>query len=319
MDPYVNILKYIQSKVISIYNNSKGNKKIPILALGNDMIILSYLASNNKDIYKNKLISGPNKIKFEKNGDSSWIFSELQKSDFEALENENICSNYLTNIMPKKIFESKLTNYYKIISTSQSDKDEYVSIMESNLYPIIGMSFHPEHIVFEENTIFNVPDSFEAIKTARFIGNSFVNYGRLYSHNDMTIEEKKDNKGKFDFIDPYGEFPVHVYRGGRPFDGHHAGGRRAAVRHRDRREIWQRPAGQRGDLRQAEHVRTPLGPAPQGIFFGGRQSCSAPAGACAGHQAKSALRRLRPQLPAHGSQVRKRKEQAEGNPLTKGM
>ena len=53
MDPYVNILKYIQSKVISIYNNSKGNKKIPILALGNDMIILSYLASNNIDIYKN--------------------------------------------------------------------------------------------------------------------------------------------------------------------------------------------------------------------------------------------------------------------------
>ena len=42
--------------------------------------------------------------------------------------------------------------------------------MESNLYPIIGMSFHPEHILFEENTIFNVPDSFEAIKTARFIG-----------------------------------------------------------------------------------------------------------------------------------------------------
>ena len=211
MDPYVNILKYIQSKVISIYNNSKGNKKIPILALGNDMILLSYLASNNKDIYKNKLISGPNKIKFEKNGDLSWIFSELQKSDFEALENENICSNYLTNIIPKKIFESKLTDFFKIISTSQSDKDEYVSIMESNLYPIIGMSFHPEHIVFEENEMFNVPDSFEAIKTARFIGNSFVNYGRLYSHNEMTIEEKKDNKGKFNFIDPYGEFPVHVY------------------------------------------------------------------------------------------------------------
>ena len=211
MDPYVNILKYIQSKVISIYNNSKGNKKIPILALGNDMILLSYLASNNKDIYKNKLISGPNKIKFEKNGDLSWIFSELQKSDFEALENENICSNYLTNIIPKKIFESKLTDFFKIISTSQSDKDEYVSIMESNLYPIIGMSFHPEHIVFEENTIFNVPDSFEAIKTARFIGISFINFGRLYSHNEMTIEEKKDNKGKFDFIDPYGPFPVDIY------------------------------------------------------------------------------------------------------------
>ena len=211
MDPYVNILKYIQSKVISIYNNSKGNKKIPILALGNDMVLLSHLASNNKEISKNKVITGPNKIKFAKDGISSWIFSELQKSDFQALENENICSNHLTNIIPKKVFESKLTNYYKIISTSQSDKDEYVSIMESNLYPIIGMSFHPEHIVFEENEMFNVPDSFEAIKTARFIGNSFVNYGRINSFNEMTIEEKKDNKGKFNCIDPYGEFPVHVY------------------------------------------------------------------------------------------------------------
>jgi hypothetical protein len=27
----------------------------------------------------------------------------------------------------------------------------------------------------------------------------------------MTIEEKKDNKGKFDFIDPYGPFPVDIY------------------------------------------------------------------------------------------------------------
>jgi hypothetical protein len=210
IDPYINILKYIQSKVISIYNSSKGKKKIPILALGNDMTILGILSSNKNDFSISKVIVGPNKIKFNNDGKKSWIFSDLQKSDFNSLENENICSNYITNLIPKNLFDNKLKNYFKIISTSLYENEEYVSIMESNLYPIIGMSFHPEHIVFEENKMFNVPDSLEAIKTARFIGNSFVNYGRINSFNEMTIEEKKDNKGKFDFIDPYGNFPEFI-------------------------------------------------------------------------------------------------------------
>ena len=210
IDPYINILKYIQSKVISIYNSSKGKKKIPILALGNDMTILGILSSNKNDFSISKVLVGPNKIKFNKDGMKSWIFTDLQKSDFNSLENENICSNYITNLIPKNLFDNKLKNYFKIISTSLYENEEYVSIMESNLYPIIGMSFHPEHIVFEENKMFNVPDSLEAIKTARFIGNSFVNYGRINSFNEMTIEEKKDNKGKFDFIDPYGNFPEFI-------------------------------------------------------------------------------------------------------------
>ena len=210
IDPYINILKYIQSKVISIYNSSKGKKKIPILALGNDMTILGILSSNKNDFSISKVLIGPNKIKFNNDGKKSWIFSDLQKSDFNSLENENICSNYITNLIPKNLFDNKLKNYFKIISTSLYENEEYVSIMESNLYPIIGMSFHPEHIVFEENKMFNVPESLEAIKTARFIGNSFVNYGRVNSYNEMTIEEKKDNRGLFDFIDPYGNFPEFV-------------------------------------------------------------------------------------------------------------
>jgi hypothetical protein len=210
IDPYINILKYIQSKIISIYNSSKGKKKIPILALGNDMTILGILSSNKNDFSISKVLIGPNKIKFNNDGMKSWIFTDLQKSDFTSLENENICSNYITNLIPKNLFDNKLTNYFKIISTSLYENEEYVSIMESNLYPIIGMSFHPEHIVFEENKMFNVPDSLEAIKAARFIGNSFVNYGRVNSFNEMTIEEKKDNKGKFDFIDPYGNFPEFI-------------------------------------------------------------------------------------------------------------
>lgn len=210
IDPYINILKYIQSKIISIYNSSKGKKKIPILALGNDMTILGILSSNKNDFSISKVLVGPNKIKLNKDGMKSWIFAELQNSDFTALENENICSNYITNLIPKKLFDNKLTNYFKIISTSLYENEEYVSIMESNLYPIIGMSFHPEHIVFEENEMFKVPDSLEAIKAARFIGNSFVIYGTTNSFNEMTIEEKKDNKGKFDFIDPYGNFPEFI-------------------------------------------------------------------------------------------------------------
>ena len=65
------------------------------------------------------------------------------------------------------------------------------------------ISFHPEYVVYEQNGKLIVPETLQAIYTSRFIGNGFVFYGRKNVLNEFTVEEKE----KFGYIDPYGEFP----------------------------------------------------------------------------------------------------------------
>ena len=58
--------------------------------------------------------------------------------------------------------------------------------------------------VFEQNLIDYVPDSFEAMKASRLIGNSFTIYARTQNERTMTEEEKK----QYDFIEPYENYPT---------------------------------------------------------------------------------------------------------------
>ena len=138
------------------------------------------------------------------------IFSELQNSDLTNLQEKKIIPNNFNFYITKENFFKKLNNYFNLISISLShDKIEYVSVIEIKNYKFIqGISFHPEYIIFEQNSSFDIPENLESIKAARFIGNSFVFYGRKYNNNKMEIEEKLLNSG-FNFIDPYCNYPIY--------------------------------------------------------------------------------------------------------------
>ena len=194
-NPYYKVVKYIYEKIISIYNESKGKIKIPILAIGNDLALLA-----NNLIYINSIDETK----------KCMIFSELQNSDLTNLQEKKIIPNNFNFYITKENFFKKLNNYFNLISISLShDKIEYVSVIEIKNYKFIqGISFHPEYIIFEQNSSFDIPENLESIKAARFIGNSFVFYGRKYNNNKMEIEEKLLNSG-FNFIDPYCNYPIY--------------------------------------------------------------------------------------------------------------
>ena len=212
-NPYYKIVKYIYEKIISIYNDSKGKIEIPILAIGNDLVLLATIVSNDLSIISEYNENIPNNLIYINSIDETkkcMIFSELQNSDLTNLQEKKIIPNNFNFYITKENFFKKLNNYFNLISISLShDEVEYVSVIEIKNYKFIqGISFHPEYIIFEQNSSFEIPENLESIKAARFIGNSFVFYGRKYNNNKMEIEEKLLNSG-FNFIDPYSNYPIY--------------------------------------------------------------------------------------------------------------
>ena len=203
---YYKIIKYIYLKAIEI--NDSGHK-MPILSIGDDAaLLLSIIAEDNISIVTilRKTITQPSNINLYVSVEKTIIFKEFEQSDSKFLEERNVLPNNLNRYVTVKNFikDFHLGEQFNIIASSKSEEGkEYISVIEGKKYPIIMISFHPEYVAFEQNSKLIVPENLQAIYTSRFIGNSFVFYGRKNVPNVFTVEEKE----KFCYIDPYGEFP----------------------------------------------------------------------------------------------------------------
>ena len=203
---YYKIIKYIYKKVIEINNSGI---KMPIISIGDDFSLLSsIIAEDNISIITNLKvkISQPSNINLFLSIDKTIILNEFEQIDIKPLEEGNILPNNLNRFVTVKNFISDfhLGQKFNVVATSKSeDGKEYVAIAEGKQYPIIMISFHPEYVIFEQNSQLIVPQTVQAIYTSRFIGNGFVFYGRKNVPNIFTVEEKE----KYCYIDPYGEFP----------------------------------------------------------------------------------------------------------------
>ena len=203
---YYKTIKYIYKKVIEI--NDSGIK-MPIISIGDDAALLStIIAEDNIEIVtraKNN-INQPSNINLFLSQDKTIIFKEFEQSDMKALEEENILPNNLNRFVSVTNFISDfhLGQKFNVVATSKSEEGkEYISIAEGKKYPIILLTFHPEYVVFEQNTNFIIPETLKAIYTSRFIGNGFVFFGRKNVPNVFTVEEKEN----YCYIDPYGDYP----------------------------------------------------------------------------------------------------------------
>ena len=203
---YYNIIKYIYKKTIEI---NESGVKMPIISIGDDVSLLcSIIAEDNTSIVTNskRLINQPSNINLYLSVDKTIIFKEFEQNDMKPLEEANILPNNLNRYVSIKnfIIDFHLRQNFNIVASSKSeDGNEYIAVAEGKNYPIIMMSFHPEYVAFEQNSKLIVPKTLQAIYTSRFIGNGFVFYGRRNVLNTFTVEEKE----KYCYIDPYGEFP----------------------------------------------------------------------------------------------------------------
>ena len=207
---YYKQAKYIYDSIKQLYSSTPSHN-IPLLALGNDLaMIMSFEGGNITQIKQHS----PNSIVFESLDDVNKyrILSELDSDDFVNLISSNICPNKLDYVITKDNFlqNEQIMNAFDLVATSRLSSDSdfvYVSIIEGKQYPIFGLSFHPEKVNYENAYQVPIPDSLEAVKAARLLGNSFVFYARIHNPNYMNYEMKILHN----WIRPYGNLPEYWY------------------------------------------------------------------------------------------------------------
>lgn len=198
--------KYLYNKVIEL---NKNGIKMPLLGVGDDLPLICGFTDDNKDLYKRLENTYTQTSSLNRNfqPENTLILSELERTDMQYLDKDNVLSNNLNKYIPSEAFKKseKLNEFYDLVATSKfSDGTEYCSILESKIYPISLISFHPEFAAFDNSKKHELSETLGAIKSARFMGNAFVFFGRKNIKVTFTIEEKEKYEG---YIDPYGKLP----------------------------------------------------------------------------------------------------------------
>jgi gamma-glutamyl hydrolase len=85
---------------------------------------------------------------------------------------------------------------------------EYIAVVEGITYPVYGVQFHPEKIVYDRIPKDDIPLNWLAIKFSQSLGNWFVNDARSNDHQ-MTDEDLV----KYGYINSFESLPVKISNG----------------------------------------------------------------------------------------------------------
>ena len=204
---YYKQAKYIYSKVIEIYNESKGEIKIPLLAIGNDLGLICKFVDEDHDFIVKSLQIWGNELHFNNitNAKNSFIFSEFDMRDFRSMEFFPMLPHDVQYMVSKGGFlgTPTLKKAFTVLAVTRSLSGlRYIAALQSKEFPIIGIAFNPSLIAFEQSGKPETDPHYLAIKMARYMGNSLVEFA-MKNNRTMTIEEKI----QFNYIDPYKRYP----------------------------------------------------------------------------------------------------------------
>ena len=128
--------------------------------------------------------------------------SQLYSSDAlrESVSTHNITmNNHRKGIHPEKFVDNEgLTSFFRIISTNfDLDGKQFVSTIESNLYPIYGVQYHPEKNNFEYGTqpgstipYEAISHTEEAVALSIHLATFFVNKVRRSTIGEYTLGQR---------------------------------------------------------------------------------------------------------------------------------
>jgi gamma-glutamyl hydrolase len=103
----------------------------------------------------------------------------------------------------------QLGQVFKRLATANDRQGkEYIAVVEGIDYPIYGVQFHPEKIVYDRAPRDDIPLNYLSIKFSQSIGNWFVNEARSNDHR-MSQEELV----KYEWINTFEKLPVKVSEG----------------------------------------------------------------------------------------------------------
>ncbi|XP_065071657.1 gamma-glutamyl hydrolase-like isoform X1 [Rhopilema esculentum] len=124
----------------------------------------------------------------------SKLFGHASDGVIETLKSKPITINaHKYSLLSEYFLKSKiLTDFYRVISLND-DKEgvRFVSTYEARRYPIYGLQWHPEKLLFVWNPMMAADHSIDSIRVAQYIANFFVMEARRNSNRFSSREEEE--------------------------------------------------------------------------------------------------------------------------------
>ncbi|XP_046664417.1 gamma-glutamyl hydrolase A-like isoform X1 [Homalodisca vitripennis] len=165
--------------------NSAG-EHFPLVGVCLGFELLFYLEVESYDIlgYCNATnLSLP--LIFKENIRESKLYRQAPRQVIEILQNLPVTYNHHKRCVTEGLLkEFHLNKEWHVLSTSvDSDGKKFISSVESNTYPIVGIQFHPEKNAFEWNPTQDIAHTKKAIYSARYFNDWLVNEARKNDHS----------------------------------------------------------------------------------------------------------------------------------------
>lgn len=111
----------------------------------------------------------------------SVLFNAMPQHLITALQNENITYNHHHDGIFPEIYQKypALRDNYLVLGNSYDENDlEYIAFVEHKNYPIWGIQFHPEKVIYIWKPDLHVPHDPTSIEFTQFLANFFVGESR---------------------------------------------------------------------------------------------------------------------------------------------
>uniref|UniRef100_A0A667YK61 folate gamma-glutamyl hydrolase n=1 Tax=Myripristis murdjan TaxID=586833 RepID=A0A667YK61_9TELE len=125
---------------------------------------------------------------------SSRLFRSFPKDLLQSLAEENITSNFHSWSLSLQNYSrnAKLKRFYKILSTNNDGKKEFISTMEAYRYPFYAVQWHPEKSPFEWIDKPGMVHSSSAVRASFYTASFFISEAmKNHHHFSSPLEEER--------------------------------------------------------------------------------------------------------------------------------
>ncbi|XP_010358670.1 gamma-glutamyl hydrolase [Rhinopithecus roxellana] len=123
----------------------------------------------------------------------SRMFQNFPTELLLSLAVEPLTANFHKWSLSMKNFtmNEKLKKFFNVLTTNTDGEIEFISTMEGYKYPIYGVQWHPEKAPYEWKNLDGISHAPNAVKTAFYLAEFFVNEARKNNHHFQSESEEE--------------------------------------------------------------------------------------------------------------------------------
>ncbi|XP_067096680.1 zgc:171566 [Osmerus mordax] len=124
---------------------------------------------------------------------SSRLFRTFPRELLQALASENITSNFHSWSLSLQNYSrnAKLKRFYRILSTNNDGKKDFISTMEAHRYPFYAVQWHPEKAPFEWIQKAGMVHTSSAVSASFYTASFFVSEAMKSQHQFLSLMEEE--------------------------------------------------------------------------------------------------------------------------------